>query len=75
MILPSVQAWVEQTDRFAGAGIDSRGVIRFIQIAVTATQREVVIFIQPACGRWVDMLDFERDVEGDLGRATIFAPM
>jgi hypothetical protein len=50
-------------------------VIRFIQITVTAAQREVVIFVQPACGRRVDMLDLEGDVEGDLGRSAIFAPM
>jgi hypothetical protein len=75
MVLPSVQAWVEQTRLFAGGGIDSRDVIRFIQITVTAAQREVVIFVQPACGRRVDMLDLEGDVEGDLGRSAIFAPM
>jgi hypothetical protein len=75
MILPSVQARVKETRVFSGAGIDSRGVVRFIQIAVTATKGKIVIFVQPACGRWVDMLDFESDVERDLGRATIFAPV
>jgi len=75
MILPSVQAWVEQTSLFAGGGIGSSGVVRFMQIAMTAAQREVVIFVQPACGRWVDMFDFERDIEGDLRRSAIFAPV
>jgi hypothetical protein len=75
MVLPSIQAWVEQTRLFAGGGIRSSGVVGFMQITVTAAQREVVIFVQSACGRRVDMLDFERDVEGDLGRSAIFAPV
>ena len=74
MLMPCVFARVKQRYRAAGFGISPVEMIALPDIASATGQSPVRSFVTNSRCR-INVFNFEREIENDLGRATVFAPV
>jgi hypothetical protein len=57
MVVPIIESWMKQPGQLFGSGINSRKICSFVQIAVMASQRQIIRNVLAAVLTRNDMFD------------------